>query len=107
MAVSGCRAQTHVDNSFGNSFAFTENNARPTVPPAAHHCLFRKHWHRALPDSAQVIGAHVMIEAAKNHSKLRRFIHVSTDARCTVCALPPSGGRSAMACTGRVCTCGP
>ena len=25
-------AQTHVDNSFGNSFAFTENNV--TFPPA-------------------------------------------------------------------------
>jgi UDP-glucose 4,6-dehydratase len=45
-------AQTHVDNSFGNSFAFTENN---------------------------VMGSHVLVEAAKNHEKLRRFIHVSTD----------------------------
>lgn len=45
-------AQTHVDNSFGNSFAFTENN---------------------------VMGSHVLIEAAKNWSGLKRFIHVSTD----------------------------
>jgi hypothetical protein len=44
--------QTHVDNSFGNSFAFTENN---------------------------VMGSHVLIEAAKNHTGLKRFIHVSTD----------------------------
>ena len=44
-------AQTHVDNSFGNSFAFTENN---------------------------VMGTHVLIECAKNHG-IQRFIHVSTD----------------------------
>jgi dTDP-D-glucose 4,6-dehydratase len=46
-------AQTHVDNSFGNSFAFTHNN---------------------------VVGTHVLLEAAKIHMPtLRRFIHVSTD----------------------------
>lgn len=45
-------AQTHVDNSFGNSFQFTENNIR---------------------------GTHVLLEAAKAHGKIRRFIHVSTD----------------------------
>ena len=44
-------AQTHVDNSFGNSFAFTENN---------------------------VMGSHVIVEAAKCHG-IKRFIHVSTD----------------------------
>ena len=44
-------AQTHVDNSFGNSFAFTENN---------------------------VMGTHVLIETAKNIG-IKRFIHVSTD----------------------------
>jgi len=44
-------AQTHVDNSFGNSFAFTENN---------------------------VMGTHVLVETAKN-SGIKRFIHVSTD----------------------------
>ncbi len=44
-------AQTHVDNSFGNSFAFTENN---------------------------VLGTHVLIEAAKSQG-IKRFIHVSTD----------------------------
>ncbi|KAI9306127.1 hypothetical protein BJ944DRAFT_255573 [Cunninghamella echinulata] len=44
-------AQTHVDNSFGDSFEFTRNN---------------------------VMGTHVMLEAAKVH-KVRRFIHVSTD----------------------------
>ena len=44
-------AQTHVDNSFGNSFQFTENN---------------------------IYGTHVLLEAAKN-AKITRFIHVSTD----------------------------
>ena len=44
-------AQTHVDNSFGNSFAFTENN---------------------------VMGTHVLVETAKCHG-IKRFIHVSTD----------------------------
>jgi len=46
-------AQTHVDNSFGNSFSFTECN---------------------------VLGTHVMLEAAKSlGSQLKVFIHVSTD----------------------------
>jgi len=44
-------AQTHVDNSFGNSFQFTQNN---------------------------IFGTHVLLEAAKIHG-IRRFIHVSTD----------------------------
>jgi len=44
-------AQTHVDNSFGNSFAFTENN---------------------------VLGTHVLLESAKSIG-IKRFIHVSTD----------------------------
>ncbi|KAJ8656181.1 dTDP-glucose 4,6-dehydratase [Lichtheimia ornata] len=44
-------AQTHVDNSFGDSFEFTRNN---------------------------VMGTHVMLEAAKVHG-VKRFIHVSTD----------------------------
>lgn len=46
-------AETHVDNSFGNSFAFTINN---------------------------VIGTHVLLEAARlAKSPIRRFVHVSTD----------------------------
>lgn len=51
-------AQTHVDNSFGNSITFTQNN---------------------------IIGTHVLLEAAtsyvdrNNHDGIRRFIHVSTD----------------------------
>ena len=45
-------AQTHVDNSFGNSFAFTESN---------------------------IYGTHVLLESAKNCPSIRRFIHVSTD----------------------------
>jgi len=45
-------AQTHVDNSFGNSFAFTQAN---------------------------IYGTHVLLETAKNCPTIRRFIHVSTD----------------------------
>jgi UDP-glucose 4,6-dehydratase len=44
-------AQTHVDNSFGNSFLFTQNN---------------------------VLGTHVLLESAKKFG-VKRFIHVSTD----------------------------
>jgi UDP-glucose 4,6-dehydratase len=44
-------AQTHVDNSFGNSMQFTEAN---------------------------VLGTHVLLEAAKE-AGIKRFIHVSTD----------------------------
>jgi len=46
-------AQTHVDNSFGNSFEFTRTN---------------------------VMGTHVLLESAKLYkSQVRRFVHVSTD----------------------------
>lgn len=45
-------AQTHVDNSFGNSFSFTQTN---------------------------IYGTHVLLESAKNCPTIRRFIHVSTD----------------------------
>jgi len=46
-------AQTHVDNSFGNSVVFTTNN---------------------------VVGTHVLLEAAKAAMpRLKRFVHVSTD----------------------------
>ncbi|KAK8939436.1 putative rhamnose biosynthetic enzyme 2 [Platanthera guangdongensis] len=45
-------AQTHVDNSFGNSFEFTKNN---------------------------IYGTHVLLEACKVTGNVRRFIHVSTD----------------------------
>lgn len=44
-------AQTHVDNSFGNSFSFTQNN---------------------------ILGTHVLLESAKLHG-IMRFVHVSTD----------------------------
>jgi UDP-glucose 4,6-dehydratase len=44
-------AQTHVDNSFGNSFQFTQNN---------------------------IMGTHVLLESAKINN-IKRFIHVSTD----------------------------
>jgi UDP-glucose 4,6-dehydratase len=45
-------AQTHVDNSFGNSFEFTKNN---------------------------IYGTHVLLEACKLVGSVKRFIHVSTD----------------------------
>ncbi|CAI7824658.1 unnamed protein product [Closterium sp. NIES-53] len=45
-------AQTHVDNSFGNSFEFTKNN---------------------------IYGTHVLLEACKQAGTIKRFIHVSTD----------------------------
>lgn len=46
-------AQTHVDNSFGNSLTFTEAN---------------------------VMGTHVLLECAKAfQQQIKRFIHVSTD----------------------------
>ncbi|KAI8853748.1 hypothetical protein BC829DRAFT_382046 [Chytridium lagenaria] len=44
-------AQSHVDNSFGDSFEFTKNN---------------------------VLGTHVLLEAARLHG-VTKFIHVSTD----------------------------
>jgi len=45
-------AQTHVDNSFGNSFTFTQSN---------------------------IFGTHVLLESAKNCDTIKRFLHVSTD----------------------------
>lgn len=45
-------AQTHVDNSFGNSLAFTMNNT---------------------------YGTHVLLEACRKHGHIRKFINVSTD----------------------------
>ena len=44
--------QTHVDNSFGNSFEFTRNN---------------------------IFGTHVLLETARMAGTIKRFIHVSTD----------------------------
>ncbi|KAL7087255.1 hypothetical protein ACP275_13G056200 [Erythranthe tilingii] len=45
-------AQTHVDNSFGNSFEFIKNN---------------------------VYGTCVLLEACKASNRIKRFVHVSTD----------------------------
>ena len=45
-------SQTHVDNSFGNSLAFTMNNT---------------------------YGTHVLLEACRKAGTIRRFINVSTD----------------------------
>jgi dTDP-glucose 4,6-dehydratase len=45
-------AQTHVDNSFGNSLQFTEDNIK---------------------------GTHTLLECAINFGKIEKFIHMSTD----------------------------
>jgi dTDP-glucose 4,6-dehydratase len=45
-------AQTHVDNSFGNSVHFTEDN---------------------------VLGTHNLLETVKAYGKIKKFIHISTD----------------------------
>lgn len=45
-------AQSHVDNSFGNSMTFTQNN---------------------------VLGTHNLLECARVYAKLGKFVHVSTD----------------------------
>lgn len=45
-------AQSHVDNSFGNSIQFTQDN---------------------------ISGTHNLLEACKRYGKLSRFIHISTD----------------------------
>lgn len=44
--------QTHVDNSFGNSLAFTMNN---------------------------IYGTHSLLEACRAYGKVTRFVNVSTD----------------------------
>jgi dTDP-glucose 4,6-dehydratase len=45
-------AQSHVDNSFGNSICFTQDN---------------------------VLGTHYLLETVRQYKKIQRFIHVSTD----------------------------
>jgi dTDP-D-glucose 4,6-dehydratase len=45
-------AQSHVDNSFGNSLAFTMNNT---------------------------YGTHVLLESCRMYGKIKRFVNVSTD----------------------------
>lgn len=45
-------AQTHVDNSFGNSIQFTLDN---------------------------VLGTHTLLECCKEYGNIQRFIHISTD----------------------------
>jgi len=45
-------AQSHVDNSFGNSIEFTNDN---------------------------VLGTHTLLECCRIYNKIKRFIHVSTD----------------------------
>lgn len=45
-------AQTHVDNSFGNSIQFTMDN---------------------------VLGTHTLLECCKEYGNIKRFVHISTD----------------------------
>lgn len=45
-------AQSHVDNSFGNSISFTQDN---------------------------VLGTHTLLETCREYNKIERFIHISTD----------------------------
>ena len=45
-------AQSHVDNSFGNSISFTHDN---------------------------VLGTHTLLEAVREYNKIKRFVHISTD----------------------------
>lgn len=45
-------AQSHVDNSFGNSITFTRDN---------------------------VLGTHYLLEACREYGQIKRFIHISTD----------------------------
>jgi dTDP-glucose 4,6-dehydratase len=45
-------AQSHVDNSFGNSIQFTEDN---------------------------VLGTHCLLECARDYGKIKLFLHISTD----------------------------
>lgn len=51
-AVVHFAAQSHVDNSFGNSIEFTLNN---------------------------VLGTHKLLEACRIYGNIKRFIHISTD----------------------------
>ena len=45
-------AQSHVDNSFGNSIQFTEDN---------------------------VLGTHTLLECCRVYGKIKKFVHISTD----------------------------
>ena len=51
-AVLHFAAQSHVDNSFGESLTYTRDN---------------------------VLGTHVLLESCRRYGKIKRFIHVSTD----------------------------
>jgi dTDP-D-glucose 4,6-dehydratase len=59
--------QTHVDNSFGNSLAFTLNNT---------------------------YGTHVLLEATRVYGGIRRFINVSTDEVQVIRLQPCTGNCS-------------
>ena len=63
-------AQTHVDVSFGNSVAFTKNNALGT------HVLLEAVRER-IPQITCVALSHLIAAVTTTHH--RRFVHVSTD----------------------------
>lgn len=84
-------AQTHVDNSFGNSIAFTESNvlgawapngaalAAARVRRLSRCCLLARLVRDMLGrPPALAAGTHVLLEAAKE-AKVKLFVHVSTD----------------------------
>ena len=72
--------QTHVDNSFGNSLAFTMNNTYGELCFDTPYCSAEKHCSRAVPLIALVTaGTHVLLEACRMSPSIRRVINVSTD----------------------------
>ena len=83
-------AQTHVDNSFGNSLAFTSASS-VTLPPALRFlaCLLRfpsamhaptnPHSYPFYHAVNNTYGTHTLLEACRKYGKLGRFVNISTD----------------------------
>lgn len=100
-------AQTHVDNSFGDSFEFTKYCNRDKVG-----YQFGNDWHWIFSRN-NVMGTHVMLEAAKVH-RVKRFIHVSTDevygevvSRVRISYLETSCGKWSLTNDTRMERCSP
>jgi UDP-glucose 4,6-dehydratase len=81
-------AQTHVDNSFGNSVIFTTNNVLGEKARVRARARSRVRLRPRLtcrragrsPLARVSIGTHSLLEAAKRAMpRLKRFVHVSTD----------------------------
>ncbi|PIN00646.1 putative NAD+-dependent epimerase [Handroanthus impetiginosus] len=71
-------AQTHVDNSFGNSFEFIKNNVYGTcVLLEACKAFGSIKSFEFIKNN--VYGTCVLLEACKAFGSIKRFIHVSTD----------------------------